>query len=74
MFDLRGFGHKLFGGQREESRSRVAVSFGRFVELLHNVSGQGDVDANGFWLGALHANQNGYAGSVVRIGHDLFQG
>jgi hypothetical protein len=26
------------------------VSFGIFVDLLQNISGQGDVDANGFWL------------------------
>ena len=52
---LSRFGHKLFGSLREQARSRVAVSFGIFVDLRQNISGQGDVDANGFWLAVLGA-------------------
>lgn len=59
---LRRFGHELFGGLREESRSRVAVSLGISVNLLRNLAEQSDIDANDFWLIVLHGNQNGHGG------------
>jgi hypothetical protein len=54
-FLLSRLGHQFLGCLCEESRSRVAMSFRISVDLLQNIFGQSDVDANGFWLAVLGA-------------------
>lgn len=43
------------------------------IDLRKNISGQGDVDTNGFGLCVCRGDKNGHAGSIVPIGHDVVQ-